>query len=153
MSKTYTAAEVREIVGLIILSQTGLLPPSEEIATEGAKALFSDDNLGNLRHWAAFSEVFAFAYDPDTLDVHAVARSGDFLGDPIADLLAELKEKHDGGTVEVWGIRHVWGPSVAGPGKPECLHSEGRRPKDEADLWQVVAVARHFETPVGHAPR
>jgi hypothetical protein len=152
MNKSFTAAEVREIIGLLTEAETGPVPKADQISTAGAKDLFSA-KISDLRHWAIFSEVFAFAYDPDTLDIHAVVRSDDFLGDPSGEILNALNEKHDGGSIEVWGIRHPWAVNPCWGAVPECLESKGRRPANEDDLGRVVQAARDYSEPAAPSPR
>lgn len=153
MSKTYISAEVREIIGVFHKAQFGAAPKVENMTTDGAKDLFSAIDLGSLAHWCAFSEVFAFAYDPTTLEIHAVVRTNDFFGNPAEDLVKELNDQHEGASVEVWGIRHRWGASVALPGAPECLESRGPRPSERSALSQVVAAAMEFEASPAVSPR
>lgn len=152
MRKSYSAAEVREIIGLMTEAETGPVPKLDQISTAGAKDLFLAE-ISDLRHWAIYSEVFAFAYDPDTLEVHSVVRSDDFLGDPISELLEALKQRHDGGSIEVWGMRHPWAVAPYWGSVPECLDSKGRRPANEDDLGRIVQAARDYNEPPIPSPR
>ncbi len=148
MSKSYSAAEVREIVGFLLGHESG--PMKGVDFTSNAVKQFFQTSEGDLRYWGAFKEVFAFAYDPDTLEVATVERTEDFAGDPTAELMTGLKDRHYGLSIEVWGVRHAWaawcGDRTVGP---ECLHSFGRRPKGDGDILRVVEAAQNFQPPAG----
>lgn len=147
MSRAYSPAEIREIIHLAIKSECGPVPPSAEISTDGARALFGQYRIGDLRHWSAFAEVFAFAYDPDTLEIRSVATNEDFFGDPVDNLVSQL-DSGDGATIEVWGIRHAWCPVSADPGQPECLRVMGARPDPKkVDIRRVVDQAMEMRHP------
>lgn len=153
MGKTYSSAEVKEIIGVFVATQSGSMPKIESMTTEGAKDLFLTNSLGDLRHWSAFSEIFAFGYDPDRLEVQAVVRANDFLGNPIEGLLKDLKERYDGASIEIWGIRHRWSSAGALPAAPECIDSHGPRPSEKSALLQMVATAIEFDASSVPSPR
>ena len=125
--RTYTQAEVREIIGLLTAKEWVSPEIAKDSTSPAVRELFTEVCAGDLRHWGAFAEVVAFTYNPATLELTAVARSTSFLGDPAAELKRELEDAGwDGKSpMEIWGLRHVWS-HVFDPRGPECLDSIGR---------------------------
>lgn len=126
--RTFTKAEVREIVGLLTANEWVSPEIAEKSTSPAVREFLTDVGAGDLRHWGAFAEVVAFTYNPATLELTAVARSTSFLGDPTPNLKRELEEAGWNGKspMEIWGLRHAWS-RASSHGGPECLDSIGRR--------------------------
>lgn len=140
--RTYTQAEIREIVGLLMSHDWVSEDIAKDSSSTAVKELFIKHMAGDLRHWGAFAEIVAFAYDPKTQSISTAVRSTSFLGDPRSGMHAALKEAGwDGtGSMEMWGLRHRWS-RVSERRRPECLESLGERPKQPDALGKLVKAA------------
>jgi hypothetical protein len=152
--RTYTQAEVREILGLVLAHDWIPEEVAKQSTSDAVRDLFTSHGSGDLRHWGAFAEIVAFTYDSGTLEIIAVARTTSFIGNPQEALMQQLRDAGWDGesSMELWGQRHRWSSDRG----PECLDSIDRSLKDSESLGTLVQTAWKLESgpiaALGRAP-